>query len=123
MPHSQASFGRDLRLLKPADFKRVFQKSSRSSDRNFTVLFLANGKATARLGTAIAKKILKRAVDRNLVKRVVRESFRLRQQELAGLDVVVLCGRGVKLDDKQQLRHSLDKHWTRAIQALPANSG
>ncbi|MCW8948353.1 MAG: ribonuclease P protein component [Sedimenticola sp.] len=118
MPNSKASFGRDLRLLKPAEFKQVFQKSRRSSDRNFTVLFLANGKSHARLGAAIAKKILKRAVDRNLVKRVVRESFRLRQQELAGFDFVVLCGRGVKLDDKQRLRESLDKHWSRALQTL-----
>ncbi|MCW8945363.1 MAG: ribonuclease P protein component [Sedimenticola sp.] len=121
MPNSKASFGRDLRLLKPAEFKQVFQKSRRSSDRNFTVLFLANGKTHARLGTAIAKKILKRAVDRNLVKRIVRESFRLRQQELAGLDFVVLCGRGVKLDNKQQLRDSLELHWKRATQTEPAD--
>ena len=96
----------------------MFQNARRSSDRNFTVLFLANDCTHARLGTAIAKKVLKRAVDRNLVKRVVRESFRLRQRELAGLDIVVMCGRGVNLADRRQLRNSLEKHWTRAVQEI-----
>ena len=118
MQTGRATFGRDLRLLTPADYRRVFQNADRSSDRNFTVLFLGNDCSYARLGMAVAKKVLKRAVDRNLVKRVIRESFRLRQRELAGLDIVVMCGRGIDLTDRQQLRNSLEKHWTRAAQLI-----
>ncbi|MCW8908129.1 MAG: ribonuclease P protein component [Sedimenticola sp.] len=117
MQTGRAKFGRDLRLLKPAQFRRVFQNACRSSDRHFTVLFLGNDQSRARLGTAIAKKVLKRAVDRNRVKRVVRESFRIRQRELAGLDLVVMCGRGIGLSDTRQLRDSLERHWSRAIEA------
>ncbi|WP_029132186.1 ribonuclease P protein component [Sedimenticola selenatireducens] len=120
MQDRKASFGRDLRLLKPAEFQRVFQNSRRSSDRCFTVLFLANGKMNARLGTAVAKKILKRAVDRNRVKRLIRESFRLKQHDLAGLDLVVMCARGIDLSNIHQLRDSLDRHWTKAVQAISA---
>lgn len=84
------------------------------------MLFLANGGSSARLGTAVAKKVLKRAVDRNRVKRLVRESFRLKQHDLAGLDLVVMCARGIDPSNKQQLRVSLDKHWAKAVQALSA---
>jgi ribonuclease P protein component len=84
------------------------------------VLFLPNGRPDARLGTAVAKKILRRAVDRNRVKRLIRESFRLRQHDLAGLDLVVMCARGIDLSNLQQLRDSLDRHWTKAVQAKPA---
>ena len=118
---STASFGRDLRLLKPAEYKRVFQNSRRSSDRCFTVLFLVNGRANARLGTAVAKKIIKRAVDRNRIKRLIRESFRFRQHDLAGLDLVVMCARGIDLSNKQQLRDSLDRHWTKVVETIAAD--
>jgi len=113
----RATFGRELRLLKPAHYRRVFQNARRSSDRYFTVLYLGNDRSRARLGMAIAKKALKRAVDRNRVKRVVRESFRLRQWDLAGLDLVVMCGRGIGQADGQQLRDSLERHWIRATQS------
>ncbi|WP_428606494.1 ribonuclease P protein component [Sedimenticola sp.] len=119
MQASKASFGRNRRLVKPVEFKRVFQNSRRSSDRCFTVLFLANDTPHARLGLAIAKKILKRAVDRNRVKRLIRESFRLKQHDLAGLDLVVMCARGIDLSNKHLLRDSLDRHWMKAAQALP----
>lgn len=116
MQTGRATFGRDLRLLTPAQYRRVFQNARRSSDRYFTVLILGNDRSRARLGMAIAKKVLKRAVDRNRIKRMVRESFRLRQDDLAGLDLVVMCGRGVSHADGRQLRDSLERHWTRATQ-------
>lgn len=86
------------------------------------MLFLPNGGPVARLGMAVAKKTLRRAVDRNRVKRLIRESFRFRQQELAGLDLVVMCARGIDLANPQQLRESLSRHWTKAAQAR-ANAG
>lgn len=46
-----------------------------------------NDVGVARLGMIVAKKVLRRAVDRNRAKRVVRESFR--RQSLEAVDVVV----------------------------------
>lgn len=44
----------------------------------------------ARLGIVVAKKNIKLAVDRNRLKRLVRESFRKQQLGLLGLDIVVI---------------------------------
>lgn len=47
-----------------------------------------NGTGSARLGLIVGKRVLKRAVDRNRAKRLIRESFRQRV-EMPAVDVVV----------------------------------
>jgi len=99
-----------LRLKKPAEFKKVFAKPVKSSDQYFTLLAIKNNLDYPRLGLAIAKKNIKKAVQRNLIKRTVREHFRL-QQDLGGIDVVVLAHREVIGVPMDLLRKSLAKHW------------
>jgi len=60
---------------------------------------------------AISRKHFKRAVDRNRIKRVVRESFRTHRAALGGADIVVLSRGGVELSTKRELAASLEKHW------------
>ena len=64
---------------------------------------------------AISKRILKNAVDRNRIKRIVRESFRSHQRELSGLDIVVMCRDEVKQMSNQELFNSLNTHWQKII--------
>lgn len=45
--------------------------------------------APARLGLVVGKKLLRQAVRRNLVKRLVREQFRLQHERLAGYDILL----------------------------------
>jgi len=68
---------------------------------------------TARLGLAVAKKHVRRAVDRNRIKRVVRESFRRQQHRLKGLDLVVLVKPGIQKVDNRTLFAALQTHWQR----------
>ncbi len=49
----------------------------------------AEGCEDARLGLVVGKKQLKRSVDRNKVKRVVREQFRQRRADLPAYDLIV----------------------------------
>jgi len=106
-------FPRSARLSNRKEFKRVFECATKSVDQCFTVLFADNQQDHARLGMAITKKIVKRAVDRNRIKRMVRESFRLNQHRLGMVDIVVMARRNVLEKTNQQLFSSLDKHWSR----------
>lgn len=59
----------------------------------------SEGQTEARLGVVVGKKLLKRAVDRNRVKRIVREQFRCRRAGLPAYDLVVrLAAKPVPLD-------------------------
>lgn len=65
----------------------------------------------ARLGLAIARKHIKKAVGRNRIKRLTRESFRQNQQLLAGFDIVVTLRKDASRLDNETIRQSLTKHW------------
>lgn len=78
-----------MRLLKTDDFSSVFSLRRTAGDAWFQVLVAPNNLPCARLGLVVGRKTDKRAVRRNYIKRLVRETFRLQAQELAGLDVVV----------------------------------
>lgn len=115
MQPGEAGLPRSARLLTPGDYAWVFAQPRKSADAFFTVLCRRRPCGVARLGLAISRKSLKRAVDRNRVKRIVRESFRLRQRELAGLDLVVMARKGLPVADSKALRASLDRHWARLL--------
>ncbi|WP_349431901.1 ribonuclease P protein component [Methylomarinum sp. Ch1-1] len=104
-----------LRLRTPADYKKVFANPVRSTDKYFTLLAIRNDLDHPRLGLAIAKKNIKKAVTRNLIKRTVRENFRLRQQELINIDIVVLARRDAAAAPPVVLRKSLERHWLKLV--------
>jgi ribonuclease P protein component len=107
------TFPEHARLLKPAEFSRVFKQPIRSSDRLFTILAVNNELEFARLGLAISKKHAKRAVDRNRIKRLVRESFRLTRHGLPTIDMVVMAKPPTRYAENQQIVQSLQAHWNR----------
>lgn len=76
-----------------------------------TVLARANELGHPRLGLAISRKHVKRAVGRNLIKRQIRESFRLHQDIIGGFDVVVLVKPGVDKLQRHELRALIDAYW------------
>ena len=106
----RARFTKQAKLLNAADFDRVFEKSVRSSDQYFTVLVRPNELDHPRLGMAISKRRVKLAVGRNRLKRLVRENFRLSEQNY-NADYVVMAGKHGAIGTKQELKKSLEKHW------------
>jgi ribonuclease P protein component len=109
-------FARGQRLLKPGEFKRVFDRACRSADKHLTVLAAVNLLPHGRLGLAISKKNVKLAVQRNRIKRLVRESFRHHQDIVSGYDVVVMVRRGIDDLSNAEITAALHKHWRRIQQ-------
>jgi ribonuclease P protein component len=75
----------------------------------------------ARLGLSVGARAVGNAVSRNRIKRLVRESFRLHQQDLPSVDIVVNARHGARDGDNAGLRRSLERHW-RAISKQCASS-
>ncbi|QWF71197.1 ribonuclease P protein component [Methylomonas paludis] len=105
-----------FRLGTPADFKNVFTNPVKSTDKYFTVLAIRNDLSYSRLGLAIAKKTIKKAVARNRIKRTARESFRLQRQHIVGIDIVVLARGDAASAPLLVLRKSLEKHWLKLVE-------
>ncbi|MGL4858189.1 MAG: ribonuclease P protein component [Enterobacteriaceae bacterium] len=107
------TFPRESRLLIPADFASVFQQNRRASAPQITILARLNGLGYPRLGLTVAKKQVKRAHERNRIKRLTRESFRLHQHQLPAMDFVVIGKHGASQLENQALSKLLDKLWRR----------
>jgi ribonuclease P protein component len=117
-----AAFPVQKRLLNSAQFGRVFADPVRSSDKFFTVLARPNEALTARLGLTVSRRAAKRAVDRNKLKRLARESFR-QQRQLPAWDFVVMAKPGAAAAEKPALRSSLDSHFTRIRNRVATRHG
>lgn len=110
------AFPKSLRLLHSGDFQLVFANPPfRASHQHLLMLARPNDLPRARLGLVIAKKHVRHAVQRNRMKRLIRESFRHRQQSLRGLDVIVLARKGMDSLDNRQLRAQLEPQWQRVV--------
>lgn len=101
-----------------SDFRQVFEKNLKSVDAMLTVLARPNGLDRSRLGLAISKKHAPRAVDRNRIKRIVRESFMHHQPFDTAVDAVILNRSGSQMKSNQLVFESLERHWYKINQKL-----
>ncbi|MEZ5497879.1 MAG: ribonuclease P protein component [Steroidobacteraceae bacterium] len=101
---------RRLRLAR--EFTVVHAKGLRIGDGFFTMAYTSNNLGAARIGLAISKRAIgKKSVDRNRIRRLIRESFRLNQHQLPAVDVVVSARHRAQGADRAQLRASLESLW------------
>lgn len=113
------SFGRESRLRSSADFKQVFDTTDiKVSSRQLLILAKANKLGRARLGLVVAKKNIRTAVGRNRAKRHIRETFRLQQDEIGNLDIVVLVRKGFSDLNDGDLNQLLNQQWQRLKRRL-----
>ena len=117
------NFPRQLRLLHAANFDNVFKNGQRSADRYFTILFHDNALSQPRLGFAISKQKVRLAVSRNRLRRLVRESFRLRATSLPAVDLVVLARDATMAAASGDLAASLERHWVRVTAGAAKPTG
>lgn len=102
---SKFSFGKNLRLLNAKEYQQVFDNVTwKASSSHFVFLSTKNSLAYPRLGLVIAKRQVRTAVQRNRIKRILREQFRLLQYDLANVDIIVLVRPRVDQQDNPQLQ-------------------
>ncbi len=103
-------FDKSRRLLTKKDYDVVFKQAKKIACEDFIFLYCYNSHEQARLGMAISKKNVAKAHDRNLIKRLLRETFRLKPN-LPSVDVVVLMKRKQRDIQKTEVKQSLDTAW------------
>jgi ribonuclease P protein component len=104
------------RLRRKSEYDAAYARGRRFADAYFAVVARANGLGCARLGLAIATKAAGNSVERNRVRRVIREAFRLRQHDLPAVDLVVSARGAVAGAENAVLHASLETLWDKVTQ-------
>lgn len=81
--------GADLRIRRRRDFERLLGSGIRRSASGFTFYLERRAEGPPRLGMLITRRHSPKAVQRNALKRSVREAFRLEQERLGAVDILV----------------------------------
>ena len=105
-PATIAAFPKRYRLTKTDEFSSVFGFRRAIKSTHFLLHYrLRNVDEVfgARLGMVIAKRLLRRSVDRNLVRRLAREQFRLVRNVLPSRDLILRLANKPKLLDRRAL--------------------
>lgn len=102
---------RKLRILHSKDFSFVIQHSQRTSMSHLIILSRLNMLTHPRIGLIVAKKYVPRSHDRNQIKRIIRESFRLNQYVLPLMDFIIIATQGITSLDKKNIKIILEKLW------------
>lgn len=84
----------------------------------FTILYKQNTLGYPRIGIVVAKRNAKRAVDRNFIKRTIRESFRINKEKLPANDYVVILKRSNKFAKVSLHRNKIRQQLQNAWQAI-----
>lgn len=100
------SFTKEQRLRTPAAFREVFDAPERKLHQSHLMAFVrSNTLEQPRVGMAITKRKVPTAVSRNLVKRLIRESFRKQADNLENKDIVFIAKKSIKgLENKDLIK-------------------
>lgn len=110
---SSTTFPKAVRLKSAKSFAAVFKQAKKLHFREFRVYLKANGLNYPRLGLAVSKKNAKKAVTRNLIKRIIRENFRENQEKLKGWDIVFVAKYAASQCTREQLHVATRSVWKR----------
>ena len=97
-----------LRLRKSSEFQRVRQQGRSLMSRLLILAWMPNDVARLRIGFVVSKRISKRAVERNYIKRLLSEAIRAALPRLGvGLDIVVSARQQASAADLRTLEQDM----------------
>jgi ribonuclease P protein component len=110
------------RLRRKSDFEAAYAGGRRFGNGFFGVTAKPNDIGGPRLGLAVSVKNAGNAVERNRLRRTIRESFRLHQHELPAVDLVVSARARARAADGGELRASLIALWKKVTEQCATSS-
>ena len=106
---ANARFTKEQRLLTPAAFREVFDAPERKLHQSHLMAFVrTNTHEQPRVGMAITKRKVPTAVSRNLIKRQIREQFRVKASILENKDILFIVKNSVKGISKIELKNEIN---------------
>lgn len=119
----EMSLPHQYRLTEKRAFREIFEKPCVASDTCFKILAKPNGRVGSRLGMAVSRKVDRRAVQRNRLKRLVRESFRLQvasNSRIKSADFMVLPRPQAVIITNEEIFERLERLWNNVGRKLDA---
>jgi len=101
-------FPKKHRLAKTTDVKKVFAQGRSFFNPFFTIRFKSRPDQATRFTVVVSTKVSKKAVDRNRIKRVIREFARLRLVMFMPGDYAILVKPAASKADNESLRQRFD---------------
>ncbi len=111
---------RQSRLRTPKDFAVLSRGSKRVVGSYFQIRHTPGTQEKARLGLAVSRRVSGRAVQRNRIKRQVRESFRRHRIFLPSMDILVIARQGAAERDNTSLHAELESLFDRLTRLKPS---
>ncbi len=107
------SFPKQDHILKHREFRELFRSGKRIHSDCFIAEHKKNIGKKSRLGLTVSKKV-GGAVNRNRIKRVVREHFRLKRAKISGVwDINIIAKKKAGKTSSKELWFSLEKIFIR----------
>jgi ribonuclease P protein component len=103
------------RLHSGPEYDRVYRQGARAGDALFAVNVLPNAYGHARLGMSVGAKTVGNSVQRNRVRRLLREIFRHRREQLPAMDFVVTSRPGARSATRADIIASVERLLTVAV--------
>ena len=107
-PRGTARFPKAARLRHRQDFLRAQAQGKRLYTRHFGVTLAPMAENHPRLGLVVTRRLGK-AVQRNRVKRLLREFFRRHQTGLPAFDLVIMAKKGAAALEYHQVEEELGR--------------
>ena len=106
------------RLNHASEFDTVFKQATyRTSCNEFLLLAVENDRSISRLGMVVSKRVAGTSVNRNRIRRLIRESFRL-GFDVKGLDIVIVARPTSGKMENARMNHALTDMWSRLSATL-----
>ncbi|MFI4847322.1 MAG: ribonuclease P protein component [Candidatus Makana argininalis] len=104
-------FQKKFRLTKFNHFSFVFKKPKIYNTIYIKILSKCNKLKNPRIGFLISKKQIKMSYERNRIKRLIRENFRINKNYLPYIDIILIIKKKISDLENNDINKLINKIW------------